>query len=320
MNSDGFMNAEEVARYLHLGKNKVYELAKSGELASYHVGRKLKFTLEDVESYVASTRFVPNVSSPRSAGSFADDGRIMSDAAAFGNLKGDPFVIAGGDVSADLIASALNADGMPATRLVQGSYTALVSLYAGDAHAAVVHLFDRRTESYNIPYVCALAPGVPVVVFRLYGRKQGFIVQEGNPKGLTTWDSLLREGVIVSNRVKGSSARVLFDERLQEMGVRGDQIEGYGSQAAIASAAVRRVAAGLADVAIGTARDARRAKGVKFVPLQTEWIDLVVAKAPETRAYVRVLSALFADDRFRWDAQTLGPSDLSKMGSVIYEA
>lgn len=54
MASDYFMNAEEVARYLHLGKNTVYQLAKTGRLASYRVGRKLKFTLEDVEAYVAN--------------------------------------------------------------------------------------------------------------------------------------------------------------------------------------------------------------------------------------------------------------------------
>ena len=53
MRSDEFMNAEEVARYLHLGKNTVYQLAKTGKLASYHVGRKLKFTIEDVEAYVS---------------------------------------------------------------------------------------------------------------------------------------------------------------------------------------------------------------------------------------------------------------------------
>ena len=55
MRADDFMNAEEVARYLNLGKNTVYQLAKTGEIASYHVGRKLRFTIEDVEAYVAST-------------------------------------------------------------------------------------------------------------------------------------------------------------------------------------------------------------------------------------------------------------------------
>ena len=330
MRSDDFMNAEEVARYLHLGKNTVYQLAKTGQLASYHVGRKLKFTLEDVEAYVASTHHatpapagtraqVPSPVEPTAPDVF-DGASPLSQAAAFGELEGNPLVIAGGDVAADLIASALNASGMPAARLVRGSYTSLVNLYAGDADAAVVHLYDQKTNSYNVPYVCNLAPGVSTIVFRLYGRKQGLIVQEGNPKNLTTWGSLLREGIRVSNRVKGSGARVLLDEKLRAMEARSETIEGYDSQAAVASVAVRRVSAGLADVAIGTSRDARRAKGVKFVPLQTEWVDLVVRKTPSTRPYIRRLSQLLTDERFRWDTQTLGPSDLSKMGSVVYES
>ena len=330
MRSDDFMNAEEVARYLHLGKNTVYQLAKTGQLASYHVGRKLKFTLEDVEAYVASTHRAtsPNASArataaippEKPAGESDEDAPTLSQAASFGELEGSPFVIAGGDVAADLIASALNASGMPAARLVRGSYTSLVNLYVGDADAAVVHLYDQKTNSYNVPYVCNLAPGVSTIVFRLYGRKQGLIVQEGNPKNLTTWGSLLREGVRVSNRVKGSGARVLLDEKLRAMDARSETIEGYDSQAAVASIAVRRVANGFADVAIGTSRDARRAKGVKFVPLQTEWVDLVVMKGPATRPYIRRLSQLLTDERFRWDTQTLGPSDLTKMGSIVYES
>ena len=35
MLANNVMNADDVARYLHLGRNKVYQLAKSGELASY---------------------------------------------------------------------------------------------------------------------------------------------------------------------------------------------------------------------------------------------------------------------------------------------
>jgi len=322
MRSDGFMNAEDVARYLHLGKNTVYQLAKSGAIASYHVGRKLRFTLEDVEAYVASTHHAPGLTTgaqPAKADE-EDDVANLSEAASFGELEGSPFIIAGGDVAADLIASALNASGMPATRLVRGSYTALVNLYAGDAHAAVVHLYDQKTNSYNVPYARSLAPGVSVVVFRLYGRKAGLIVQEGNPKNLTTWGGLLREGVRLANRAKGSGARVLLDEKLRAMEARSESVEGYDSQLAVASAAARRVASGMADVAVGTSRDARRAKGVKFVPLQTEWVDLVVVKTPETRSYIRFLSTLLTDERFRWDTQALGPSDLSKLGSVIYES
>ena len=324
MHSDDFMNAEDVARYLHLGKNTVYQLAKSGKLASYHVGRKLKFTLEDVEAYVASTHYAPGVNATTAPTPTAiapeELQQTPSEAAAFGELAGNPFIIAGADIAADLISSALNSAGMPTTRLVRGSYTALVNLYAGDANAAVVNLYDQKTNSYNTPYACSLAPGVSVVIIRLYGRKQGFIVQKGNPKNLTSWGALLREGVRLANQEKGSGARVLLDEKLRAMDARSESIIGYDSQSPVASAAVRRVAADLADVAIGTSRDARNAEGVKFVPLQTEWVDLVVAKTPESRPYIKRLNSLFTSDRFRWDMQALGPSDLSKMGNIVYES
>lgn len=323
MRSDEFMNAEDVARYLHLGKNTVYQLAKTGKLASYHVGRKLKFTLEDVESYVASTHHAKAGQLPSVLPTLGDrqlDDQSLSDAASFGALSGTPFVIAGSDVVSDLIASSLNAAGMPATRLVHVSYTALVNLYAGDADAAVVHLYDQKSNGYNVAYARSLAPGASVVIMRLYGREAGFIVKAGNPKRLNSWGSLLREGVCVSNRVKGCGARILLDEKLRAMDARSESLEGYDSRAGVASAAVKRVASGMADVAIGTEREAQHPAGLEFVPLQTEWVDIVVAKNPKTRPLIKQLSALFADDDFRRAVTTLGKCDVSKMGSIVYES
>ncbi|MBQ9000430.1 MAG: helix-turn-helix transcriptional regulator [Eggerthellaceae bacterium] len=326
MHSDDFMNAEDVARYLHLGKNTVYQLAKSGKLASYHVGRKLKFTLEDVEAYVASTHHAnalqnePRVQTVPSTGEEALSVQSLSQAAAFGQLEGDPLVVAGTDIVTGFIVSALNASGMPATHLVRASYTALVNLYAGDADAAIVNLYDQRSNAYNIPYAQRLAPGVSIVIMRLCGRKQGFIVQKGNPKGITSWGGLLREGVRLSNREKGSGARVLLDEKLRAMEARSESIDGYDSHANVASTAIRRVAAGLADVAIGTRREAQRIEGVSFVPLQTEWIDLVIKKTPKSRPYIRQISELLSDHKFQRDTMTLGPCDVSHMGSIIYES
>ena len=337
MRSDEFMNAEDVARYLHLGKNTVYQLAKSGKLASYHVGRKLKFTLEDVEAYVASTHHVTvdDSASPRSKvttraaqaqtelasrGMSRGGMQSPSEAASFGALEGDPFIIAGEDSVTDMLVGCLNALGTPATHLVRGSYTALVNLYAGDAHAAIVHLFDQSSNSCNIPYVRSLAPGSSVVVFRLYGRDQGFIVRRGNPKRLTTWGALLRDGVRLSNREKGSGARVLLDEKLRAMEARSESIEGYDTHYPVGSTAIRRVATGVADVAIGTEREARGVSGVQFVPLQTEWVDLVVCKDPVTRPVIRRLKDIFADGRLRQDMEALRPCDTERLGSIVYES
>ena len=328
MRSDDFMNAEDVARYLNLGKNTVYQLAKTGRLASYHVGRKLKFTLEDVEAYVASTRHstVASASNTTTAGGAAairedETGEEnLSAAASFGELEGEPFVIAGGDASADMLAGCMNASGTPAARKVSGSYTALVNLYAGDADAAVVHLYDQASNSCNIPYVRSLAPGVSVIVFRLYGRQTGFIVRTGNPKRLTTWGSLLREGVRLANRAKGSGARVLLDEKLRAMEARAETIDGYDTRYAVGSTAARRVASGVADVAIGTEREMRGISGVQFVPMQMEWVDLVVRKTPESRPAIKLLKDILASERLRQDVASLEPCDASKLGAIVYES
>lgn len=48
--------AEDVAHMLDVSKNTVYSLAKTGKLSSYKIGRKLRFTLEDVQAYIAGSK------------------------------------------------------------------------------------------------------------------------------------------------------------------------------------------------------------------------------------------------------------------------
>ena len=322
MRSNDFMNAEDVARYLNLGKNTVYQLAKTGKLASYHVGRKLKFTLEDVEAYVASTHHATGaVPVPRPATEAAPEAEeSLSKAASFGELGGVPFVIAGEDTAADMLAGFLNSSGMPTTRKVCGSYTALVNLYAGDADAAVVNLYDQASNSCNLPYVRNLAPGASVVVFRLYSRQQGFIVRTGNPKNITTWGALLREGVRLANRAKGSGSRVLLDEKLRAMEARAESIEGYDANYKVGSTAARRVSSGVADVAIGTERDITGISGVQFVPMQAEWIDLVVRKTVDSLAAIKRIKELLSSDGLQREVSMLQPGEANKLGVIVYES
>ena len=192
--------------------------------------------------------------------------------------------------------------------------------YADEADAAVINLFDQASNTWNIPYVRNLAPGSSVVVLRLFGRTQGLIVQERNPKRITTWGGLLREGVRLSNRTKGSGSRVLLDEKLRALEARSETIEGYSSQAYVGTTAIRRVSNGLADVAIGHEREAKHVKGVQFVPLQPEWVDIVIKKTPKTRPVIRKINDLLADDHVRHEFASLSPCDISKLGVVVYES
>ena len=60
--------------------------------------------------------------------------------------------------------------------------------------------------------------------------------------------------------------------------------------------------------------------GVDFVPLQDEWVDLVVRKSPETRAALRCLKDIVASSRLERDMDALQPCDMSKLGAIVFES
>lgn len=322
------LNATDVAELLHIGRNAVYALAKSGELPSYRVGRKILFTLDDVEAYAESLRVGAMASCDKgergpadpagAQGSFALGGPIVAPLLALPERGGAEFIIAGHGVASDLFVERLELSGRRAMRLPLESYAALVALYEGRADAAVVHLYDQRTNSYNVPYVQRLAPGVPVVVIRLVKRRQGFAVAPGNPLGLSSWGALLREGVRLANRPVGCGSRVLLDEKLLAMEAKPSALAGYDDPFPTALAAVRAVSAGRSDVAVIDEALAAQTSGVSFVPLQHEWVDVVVSKA-RGREFARLLQAIVADEAFRREYARIVIGDTSQLGSIVYE-
>lgn len=316
MLNEDVLNATDVADILHIGRNAVYELAKSGKLPSYKMGRKLYFTLTDVKAYLANARqggtpapTQPNI--PASAQPVAPDDAAPS--------RGDAFVIAGNGSAADVITEHLAGFDIPVTRSYRGSYKALVDVYKNRADAALVHLYDQRTNSYNLPFVLRLAPGTPLVEFRLVQRVQGFAVAKGNPRGISSWGALLRQGVRLANRARGCGSRVLLDEKLLDMEAAHATINGYDTEYATGLAAARAVAQGEADVAVVGEQVAAQVAGVTFVPLQQEWLDLVVAKRPDTRSAVRQVRQLMADEGFRAEFQRIVHGNASSLGAIVYE-
>ena len=201
---------------LRVSKNSVYRLAQSGELASYRVGRKLRFTLCDVEAYTRA--------------------------------------------------------------------------------------------------------GMPVVVIRLLKRKQGFVVQAGNPKKLTTWGGLLREGVRLVNRERGCGTRVLLDEKLLSLEARPEMVEGYDLECATGLEAATLVSKGCADVAIGVERLAKELPGLAFVPLQTEWLDIAVEKSQRTAPLVREIRKIAESESFRGAIGAIEGYEAANTGAIVYES
>lgn len=147
MRNDDALTADEVAGLLQVSRSSVYKLVKADELASYHVGRKMRFTMGDVENYIARSKRAKTaavtaaalpcaaVSAPAPAPTAVSASRSGSQSAS------GPFVLAGNDIVGDILANYLGATNTAVDRIYEGSYNALVDLYRGEVHAALTHLY-----------------------------------------------------------------------------------------------------------------------------------------------------------------------------------
>lgn len=349
------LTADEVAKMLRVSRNTVYNLVKRDELASYYVGRKMRFSLVDVENYIersqvsaegasprtakilASSRVPkPLASSPASAATAAAfEGKQPrasrsfppepEDGAAFRVFPNTPrtlFVLAGNDIIGDMIANYLGASapagGFAFERLHEGSYAAAADVYTGHAHAALVHMRDAD-GTYNVEFVRHIIPGMPVRLVRLARRRQGFVVARGNPKNLRAWSDLGREGVRIANRERGCGSRVLLDEMLLGSGINRAALVGYGREHPSALTAATLVARGAADVTIASERVFHQIDGVDFIPLQDEWLDAALSMEERMLPAAQAICQLVRTRAFREDVARLAGYDTTHMGEVVFE-
>lgn len=328
MRNDDALTADEVAGLLQVSRSTVYKLVKADELASYHIGRKMRFTMGDVENYIARSKRAKAASvaaavrsslAAPSAVFGAASAASVSPAAPSASKGLSSFVLAGNDIAGDILANYLGSANAAVERVYEGSYNALVDLYRGVAHAALSHLYDGDSGSYNVAAVKRLVPGTPVKVVRLVRRRQGLIVARGNPKGLRTWEDLLRPGVRLVNRERGCGSRILLDEQLARLGADRVRIEGYEREATSALSMASFVARGGADAGIGAERVFHQVGGVDFLPLQDEWLDIVLAKLPGSERIVEAVAKLTRSRPFREEVGALVGYDASRMGELVYE-
>jgi putative molybdopterin biosynthesis protein len=231
-----------------------------------------------------------------------------------------PFVIAGNDIAVDFLCRWLAAESPRVESSQKTCYSALVNMYCHNAAGAVICLYDRRTNTYNTPFVQRLVPGTPVRLMHLGNRKRGLAVAPGNPLKLTTWGALLREGVRLANTSLGSASRVLLDEKLVSLEADPTVITNYDYAYNSEVGAAQAVAEGFRDVAIVGEHVAACVSGVDFVPMQTEWLDVCVLKQPENQPLLRRLATLFKDSAFRAEFANVTHTDASSMGAIVYES
>jgi putative molybdopterin biosynthesis protein len=182
---------------------------------------------------------------------------------------------------------------------------------------AASHLWDGETDSYNYPFIRRLLPGLPVGVFRLAGRMQGFYVQKGNPLGIRDWQDLARPEITMINRERGCGTRILLDQKLRLLGIDAKNIRGYTRESTSHLACAGIVSRGGADIGCGCERGAGSITGADFIPLQLEWYDLVFRLPDRDTPIVKALISYISKNEFKQDLSLMGGYDLSQTGNYV---
>lgn len=320
---DTSLTAEEVARILKISKYTVYEMVKRGDLPAYRVGKKIRIDINDLEGYIkqgkAKEQTPPGQNHPPTGTpAYTPEAPLLTDEPA---AKVPGLVICGQDISLDILGRHLEYQpfGIRAYRQYVGSFAGLLAMYQDRADITAVHLWDGDSDTYNIPFVRRLLPGIPAVIVHMACRMAGFYVARGNPHQIRHWEDLTRPGIRFVNREAGSGARVLVDEHLHLLGIERRLIQGYEnlefSHLAVASAVSR----GMADVGVGNEKASLQVPDIEFVPLHQERYELVIKKEDfELPPFQAVLTTINSE-AFKTELMGLGDYDLSETGKIIAE-
>lgn len=197
-----------------------------------------------------------------------------------------------------------------------GSLGGILALAKGEAHLAGAHLLDPDSGEYNWPFIRRYLRNVPVKVFNLVYRMQGFIVPPGNPKNITGFEDYARADVTIVNRQRGAGTRILLDSKLAELGIDPTAVKGYDREEYTHTGVAVAVSAGVADVGLGI-KAAATALGLDFIPVAEERYDLIVpCEFLETPKVQRVLQAL-QDPAFREFIASIPGYDPRQMGEEL---
>ena len=226
-------------------------------------------------------------------------------------------IIGSHDITVDILSDEIR-EKDSAIRIASGnvgSLGGLLALKKGTAHVAGAHLLDTATGEYNISYIQKYLKRVPVHVFNLVVRDQGLIIQRGNPKQVRGIGDLTRDDLSFVNRQPGSGTRILFDYKLQEMGIDPSQIRGYDNEEYTHMNVAVAVLNGMADVGLGIMA-AAKALDLDFIPVLSEQYDLVVPSPFVNDHKIQSLISVARSKEFRNRVEALGGYNPEKSGAL----
>ncbi len=291
MDAKQLLTTREVATYLKINEKKVYQLIQEGTIPCTRVVGKWLFPLDQINRWLEEqTELSKNI---LVAGS--DDPLLITLIEEFNRVHFPQHLAFHASV---------------------GSQRGLISLAAGKAQIAGIHLFHPPTGEYNLPYVEKHLAGKKYVAVNLAYRRQGFLVPKGNPYGIHEIADLGQKEIRLVNRNRGSGTRYLLDYLLEKEGLSSTQINGYHIERVTHLETGLAILRGDADVGLGIEYVAHLLK-LDFIPLIEERFDLVTMKEGFAAHPLKDFFALLEPERLTLKTETFKGYDFRRCGSIV---
>ncbi|WP_298876484.1 molybdopterin biosynthesis protein [uncultured Bradyrhizobium sp.] len=192
----------------------------------------------------------------------------------------------------DLVTAPLAHAGLTVRSIAVGSLGGLAAAKRGECDLAPIHLFDDKSETYNVPYLVEgleLVPG--------WRRMQGIVFRKGDKRfeGRGPEEAVAAAvadpACIMVNRNPGAGTRILIDRLLG-----GARPEGYWNQPRSHNAVAAAVAQHRADWGM-TIAPVAHAANLGFIPFAEEHYDFALVTSRKQRPAVQAfLDALGSDE------------------------
>ncbi len=291
--SGDMMDTREVAAYLRLKERRIYALVRENALPHIRATGKLLFPRAKIDAWLAAKAGVPNVAAPAAS----------------------PPIIAGSHDP--LLEWAARESRCGLAVLACGSSAGLDRLARGEAQIAAMHWLDSASGEYNVPLVRVRMPGTDVVVIEWARRQQGLLVAPGNPMKIRTLADLVRRRArVIGRQAEAGSHRLLAHLLAQAQITRGD-VRWLPQPALAETDLAAAIHDGSADAGVAIEAAARE-RGLTFIPLAVERLDLVLRPRDYFEPAAQALLAYARTPAFATHAAAMGGYVVEGTGQVIY--
>jgi molybdate transport repressor ModE-like protein len=169
---------------------------------------------------------------------------------------------------------------------------ALSALNRGSCDLAGLHIPQGVALPALFDHYRSLLKPKVFKALRLITRQQGLMLRQDGAISISCLQDLTQPDARFINRHKDSGTRALFDQLLDNAGIKGTTINGYNNREFTHSAVAAHVAANMADVGFGVSHAAHQF-GLNFIPLCTEDYLLVFhQKSLKTTAVKKLIEQL----------------------------